>query len=720
MANATITASVAEQTVQENNDAVVTFHLSSALTSSTTVKVSVNPQGGATTADYGTLYYHMGTGVGGWLPAPNDGVITINAGFNDFQLKTNITNDTITEGYDSLAFTVAQTASSVGIADSWWVPSLVNLLDAVGTGAAATPRSIAAGATTAGVEGSATRAEATFTMSNSGGTYANNEVRVSMYGLGGAAAADYTGNLQYKLAGGSWGDVPAGGLITIPNTHTSFQLGILIATDSLTETSEAISFNVAQTTSSVGLVNSWWVPNTVNLQDAPGTGAAALLRTITADAPTATAVEGSATPAIATFSVSYDPTDVVVDTADYASTQVRVNMYGLGGAAAADYTGVFNYRIGTGGAWSSVPANGLITIQSTATQFQLSQAIVTDSLSEASEGISFNVAQTTSSIGLVDSWWVPSTVNIQDAQGTGAMALPRTITTTSPTITGMEGSTATATFSVLYDPTDVVVDTADYASTQVRVSMYGLGGATPSDYLTGDLLWHIGTTPGGWSTVPGNGLITIPSTATLFQLAMEIKTDTIAETSEGIAFNVAQTTSSIGLVDSWFVQRTVDLADVTSIYTTVTGAIGPDHFTATGNPDMFVIPHGTSKAFADGATGLPGIAGDTGAFNSGELFDTITGFTAGTDKIDLTNTVTSLVVKGTAATEEALLTALNAPGFNVFLGAGVVGYYTVTPAGWPANVYFLVDANGDNGWYPGVDTFIKIVGGGSVTTADFV
>jgi hypothetical protein len=612
---------------------------------------------------------------------------------------------------------VAQTASSVGIADSWWVPSLVNLLDAVGTGAAATPRSIAAGGTTAGVEGSATRAEATFTMSNSGATYANNEVRVSMYGLGGAAAADYTGNLQYKLVGGSWGDVPAGGLITIPNTHTSFQLGILIATDSLTETTEGISFNVAQTTSSVGLVNSWWVPNTVNLQDAPGTGAAALLRTITADAPTATAVEGSATPAIATFSVLYDPTDAVVDTADYASTQVRVSMYGLGGAAAADYTGVFNYQIGTGGAWSSVPANGLITIPNTATKFQLSQAIVTDSLTEASEGISFNVAQTTSSIGLVDSWWVPSTVNIQDAQGTGAMALPRTITTTSPTITGMEGATATATFSVLYDPTDAVVDTADYASTQVRVSMYGLGGATPSDYLTGDLLWHIGNTPGGWSTVPGNGLITIPNTATLFQLAMEIKTDAIAETSEGIAFNVAQTTSSIGLVDSWFVQRTVDLADVTSIYTTVTGAIGPDHFTATGNPDMFVIPHGTSKASADGVTGA--ISGDPAAFISGEGFDTITGFLVGTDKIDLTNTVTTVTNLGSAATEEALIAALTAPGFNVFLGAGVVGTYTVTPAGWPANVYLLVDANGDNGWYPGVDTFIKVVGA-TLTPADFV
>lgn len=710
MANATITATVAEQTVQENNDALVTFHLSSALTSSTTVKVSVNPQGGATTADYGTLYYHMGTGVGGWLTAPNDGVITINAGFNDFQLKTNITNDTITEGYDSLAFTVAQTTSSVGLENSWWVPSLVNLLDAVGTGAAATPRSIAAGATTPGVEGSPTRAEATFNLSGSGAAYANTEVRVSMYGLGGATAADYPGNLQVRF-GGSWADV-VGGLITVPGNAASFQLGILIATDSLTEATEGISFNVAQTTSSVGLVNSWWVPNTVNLQDAQGTGAAASPRTITADA-TATAIEGSTTPAIATFTVSGG------NTANFADTQVKVSMYGLGGAAAADYTGVFNYQIGTGGAWSSVPADGLITIPSTATQFQLSQAIVTDSLSETSEGISFNVAQTTSSIGLVDSWWVPSTVNIQDAQGTGAMALPRTITTTSPTITGMEGATATATFSVLYDPTDVVVDTADYASTQVRVSMYGLGGATPSDYLTGDLLWHIGTTPGGWSTVPGNGLITIPSTATLFQLAMEIKTDAIAETSEGIAFNVAQTTSSIGLVDSWFVQRTVDLADVTSIYTTVTGAIGPDHFTGnTSIPDMFVIPHGTSTAAADGATGLLG--GDYPYFTSGGNFDQIDSFTHGSDRIDLPITVSSIANLGTVSDELALIALLQATS-PAGVTYGTIGVYT--GSGTHSNIlYYVADTNNNGQWDVASDTFIKIVGipAGALTTTDFV
>lgn len=710
MANATITAS-ATGTAQESNDALVTFTLSSALTSSTTVKATLTPQGGTVAGDYSGFQYHMGTGVGGWLTVPVDGMITLNAGFTSFQLKTSILYDTITEGYDSLAFTVAQTASSVGLENSWWVPSLVSLTDAVGTGTTALTRSISAGTTTNGVEGGA-MAAATFAMSGSGSTYASTEVRVTMNGLGGATLADYNGGLQYNIGAG-WANV-VGDLITVPATVASFQLGIAIATDSLTESTEGISFSAAQTAASVGLVNSWWVPSTVNILDAQGTGAVALPRTITANAPTATAVEGSTAPATATFTVSGG------GTADYANTQVRVSMYGLGGATAVDYGGVFSYKL-QGVDQGSVPATGLITIPSSTTTLDLYIAIATDTLTEASEGISFNLAQTTSSLGLVDSWWVPSTVNLQDARGTGAMAFSRTITTSSPTTVGMEGSTvpATATFAVSYDPTDVVVETADYASSQVRVSMYGLGGAAPVDY-TGDFQYRIGTS-GTWVTVPGNGLITIPNTATAFQLSMLVATDTVSETGEAISFNVAQTTSSLGLVDSWWVPKTVDLADVTSVYTTVTGSVGPDHFTATANPDMFVIPHGTSKAMADGATGL--IAGDIAAFISGESFDTITGFTAGTDKIDLPITVTSLsavTIPGTPLNEEALIAALSVPAFTFALASGVVGTYSVSPGGPPANVYFFADTSGDGWWTPGLDTFVKIIGGVSVTTADFV
>ena len=701
MANATITATVAEQTVQENNDAIVRFHLSSALTSSTTVKVSVNPQGGATTADYGPLFYHMGILPGGWLTAPSDGVITINAGFTDFELKTNITNDTITEGYDSLAFTVAQTASSVGIADSWWVPSLVNLLDAVGTGAAALPRTITAGTPTPAAEGS--RAEAPFVLNHAGTGYADTQVRVSMYGLGGATAADYTtGTLLYKVGTGGWSPV-VGGLITVLGTDNSFSLGMEIKTDSLTESTEGIAFNVAQTTSSIGLVDSWWVQSTVDLQDAQGTGAKALLRTITANTPTVPGIEGSTAPATATFLVSGG------NTADYANTQVKVSMYGLGGAAAADYSGVFSYKI-MGADRGSVPADGLITINSSDTSFELYRAIATDSLSEASEGIAFNVAQTTSSIGLVDSWWVQSTVDLQDARGTGAVAATRKITANTPTAPGIEGSTpATATFLVSGGNTD------DYANTTVKVSMYGLGGATAADY-NGVFSYKIGTVDMG--SVPADGLIAINSTDTAFTLYMAIKSDTIAETSEGIAFNVAQTTSSIGLVDSWFVQSIVDLADATSIYTTVTGAIGPDLFAATNNPDMFVIPHGTSKAAADGVTGL--VSGDPDAFKSGQSFDTITGFAAGTDRIDLPATVTvnTITPEGWAASEEALIAALNSAA-PLALGPNEIGTYAIV--GHANILYVIVDTDRDGVWTATDDTFIKLVGTvGALSAADFV
>ena len=726
MANATITATVAEQTVQENNDAIVTFHLSSALTSSTTVKVSVNPQGGATTDDYGTLYYHMGTGVGGWLLAPNDGVITINAGFNDFQLKTNITNDTITEGYDSLAFTVAQTTSSVGIADSWWVPSLVNLQDAVGTGTAALHRSITAFSATTGVEGavdwtaSGTPAIATYHISGAGGSgYSATDVRVSLYGVGGAVPTDFSGFMYRMGTSGPWLPATNNGTIQIANTATAFQLASYAELDSNAETGEAISFNVAQTTSSVGLVDSWWVPNIVSLQDAPGTGTAASPRTITAGTPI-TGTEGNVdwagtpTPAIATFIVSGG------GSADYAlTTDVRVSMYGLSGAIPSDYSG-FKYHMGTGaGGWLDVPVTGLIPIGRGDTVFQLASQPTTDSISETGEALSFTVAQTTSSVGLSNSWWVQSTVDLQDARGTGAVAFPRTITATSTT-PGTEGDVdwttaashpAIATFHVTGGITP------DYAlSTEVRVSMYGTGGAIPSDYF--GFMYRMGTS-GPWLPATNNGTIQIGRGDTDFQLASYPTTDSTVETGEGISFTVAQTTSSIGLINSWWVQGTADILDAAAAYAVVTGAIGPDHFTGTGSADKFVIPVGSSKTFSDGATGMNG---SDVVFTSGEGFDRITNFTPGTDKIDLpatgANTVFafSTTAVGSALTEYDLIT-IGLASLNVALPANEIGRYTVTNS---AYVYFLVNTSGNGVWTAADDMLIKIVGGAGVLATDFV
>ena len=438
MTNATITALTPVSTVLESNDAIVTYQLSSALESFTTVKATVTPQGGATAADYGALYYHMGsTPTDLWLAVPTSGtgkdLITLNAGFTEFQLKVFVNYDTTTEPYDAIAFTVARTTSSAGLDDnSWWVPSLVNLQDATGTGTAILPRTITADPThllnVTGVEGGVV-ARANFHVSYDGPNdtttnYSAAVVNVSMYGVGGATPADYANGsvLMYHFGtgGDAWSPV-VNGSISIPNTETSFELSRAIKpNDGLSETGEGISFNVARTTNSVGLSDeSWWVPNVVDIQDAAGTGASAYPRTITATSATPgteSAVDWVVTspaskPAIATYHVSYDGAGN--PSSDYADTTVHVNMYGLGGATPADWSG-FMYRVGTSGAWTAV-TSATIPINHTTTDFQLASYPVTDNTTETGEQISFNVAQTTSSVGIVESWSVQISVDLLDA-----------------------------------------------------------------------------------------------------------------------------------------------------------------------------------------------------------------------------------------------------------------------------------------------------------------
>jgi hypothetical protein len=365
------------------------------------------------------------------------------------------------------------------------------------------------------------------------------------------------------------------------------------------------------------------------------------------------------------------------------------------------------------GGWLSVPNDGVITINAGFSSFQLKVNVTNDTFAEGYDSLAFTVAQTANSVGLEDSWWVPSLVNLLDAVGTGTAALPRTITA-GATTPGLEGSTTPATAT--YNITGGGGAGSGYASTQVRVSLYGLGGAVPGDYST--FSYRMGTS-GSWLSATNNGLITIDSTATTFQLSALAVSDNNAETGEGISFNVAQTTSSIGLVDSWWVQSTVDLQDVAAVYTIRTGSIGPDHFTALGAQERFVIPAGTSLAFANGATGALG--GDASVFLSGESFDTITNYAVGMDQIDLPITVNLIGTPTTPwATEEALIAAAQATGVGAF-GTDQV-YIHVIAGTVPLAQYLFVDNNGNGNWDPATDTMIKLVGvtGGTLTTADFV
>ncbi len=665
------------------------------------VKLSVTTGlGGSSTADYTALYYDYG---GGPVAFTNNDVITIPSSVSSFSLSASLLSDGLAETGEQLLFTVSQTANSIGLVNSWAVQNIVDLKDPANAGVNVFTRTITPGTVQAGVEGTGTTtpAMATYAMSYGavGGGYATDVVKVGILtGLGGSSAADYE-NFEYNVGAGWVLASSTNFLATIAAVSTAqLQLRAQVKTDLIAEASEQLVFTVSQTATGPSLTNSWWVPSTVDLKDASGTGANAIPRTITVR-DTVTGVEG-VTPARANYNL-VDPT-----AGSHADGVVRVGVVGMGGASAADYVNgnltTFEYSINDGGNWTSVNPDGLVTILASAASFALRVDVKSDVISESSEQLMFTVANTGTGSGIADSWWVPNIVNLQDEQGTGAVALPRTITAGTPT-TGMEGSAipASATFNVLYDPTDVAVDPNDYANTQVHVGMYGAGGAGAADYENSNLLWHVGTAPGGWSTVPSDGLITIPKTATTFQLAREIKTDSIAETGEGITFTVSQTAASIGLVDSWWVASTADLADVAAVYTVLTGATGADIFTPTAGREMFVIAAGKSLAQAG-------------------LFDTInggiaTGLTSG-DLISVGATVGTIAAfPGGSYDEGTFLTAVAGGNTSVAPSMSMaVGYETIG-----SDLYLVINnGSGSTGFFDSSDTLIKIVGAGAYTPDD--
>ena len=127
-----ITASTpAASVATEGSAAIASYHLSGTLGASTDINASVEGWG-ATSADFGALYYRSGdvNSTEAWTEVTG-GKVNLASGINDFQLKVDVTSDTQVELYESLAFIVGHTASSTAITNSWYVPIEIGLVDAV-------------------------------------------------------------------------------------------------------------------------------------------------------------------------------------------------------------------------------------------------------------------------------------------------------------------------------------------------------------------------------------------------------------------------------------------------------------------------------------------------------------------------------------------------------------------------------------------------------------
>lgn len=512
-------------------------------------------------------------------------------------------------------------------------------------------------------------------------------VSASIIYLGSSSADITAGSFQYSMDNAIWQNV-VGNSITINTGFPSFWLRVGLESDAFLEPFDALTFVVSQTYQSVGLADSWYVPYTFDITD---TTAAPAVITL-AGAATADVNEGA--PATAAFNISGGPLTV--------ATQINAQMTFVG-TRTADFTGPMTITTVGGAPLVNVDVtalNGLVTLPVGTTSFILSRPTNDDGITEYFESVIISVAQTSLNGGLTDSWYVAKTLNLIDNAGAPAVSVTAVAPgapmmggwTPPATDTALEGGYAAALFHLSTAITVVGGDKLDGRIIGVGAAY----GAVTGDYSNFTVETYNGV---AWSAAPGagtamdsHGHITLPVGTTDFRLSALLTLDNKPEFSESLIFAVNQTANSKHLADSWWVQSTVQIADVSTTATTFTGGAGSDHFTATNAVnDIFVVPVNTSPAqtgYFDWITGL----------QSGDMIDIQGGRTGGSGQSG--GAFTSLA--------NALITA-NAAGQY-----GDVFWFT---AG--GDTYLLADTNGPDSpgsQFTATDTFIMLVGFTGITS----
>ena len=413
--------------------AIATFKLSTPLTSYTAVDlavIDVSATYGDTNVDgvdYYGLQYRMGTtddwggdANAGWVNVPGgSGSIGINAGWGYFQVRAAIANDHVRELKESFIFTVSQNSDSVGLTNSWYVASTVKITDNTPTLikiTAAADNAVAAAGNPLikSTFNEGQQAYGIFNLSHAlDTTYGDAVVTARVIDLGTTptgANADY-GTVYYEAYAGANG---TGGLlggagsftggtaqITLPNNTLSFKVYTATTANAATiEPTEYMSFAVSQNYDSTTLTGSWYVQKTVSILD---TSTPAVLSVITADAGNAATVNEGST-ATATFDVW-----PAIPAGPGADVYVRIT--GVGNTP-DDYSALTCTAVGGG---PLTITNGVVHLPAGNTGFILSTDVAPDNVVQNYESLIFSVSQKPAVIPvLTDSWWVSSTIAVQD------------------------------------------------------------------------------------------------------------------------------------------------------------------------------------------------------------------------------------------------------------------------------------------------------------------
>lgn len=222
------------------------------------------------------------------------------------------------------------------------------------------------------------------------------------------------------------------------------------------------------------------------------------------------------------------------------------------GASAADITGnlYVAYSSGSGYSADAQVTGGVISVPSGTTSIRLSTNLATDALTETSESLVFTV-QPSAVIPFSATTAVNVTIGITDQAGGGGGASTISVIAGSSVV---EGNYAIATY---------LVSPATSAAATVVATVAGDSGATEADItrpLEIQFSSNGGASYGVYATVPGNGVVTVPSNTNRIRMRVMTVSDGITETNETARFVLAQSAEGV-FTNSWYVDQAIGITD---------------------------------------------------------------------------------------------------------------------------------------------------------------
>ena len=416
----------------------------------------------------------------------------------------------------------------------------------------------------------------------------------------------------------------AGDTFVLNAGYTSFQLRTFVNTDKVQEFGDSVTFAVSQLSTSVGLDNSWYVANTINIKEPTVTPVKIELAT-----PGKTLVNGvyetkvdEGHAAVAIFNLTGSGSNGILANpySTDGKTYVDVSVAGSGATPDAGSTlndfGKLCYRTATdtnsfttenlnsagnglkvgssASDWTLVPTGleahaGQIGLVPGTKAFELGVFVNIDGKTEYHEAVTFAASQTADSNTIQDSWWVSGTVNLMDPGSDGsaypitpvAIELDAANKTSQAGVPGAntntdEGHDAIAKFNFIdgnHGATSLGgLSTNSFDNTWLNVSVTGVGAipytTSIAPYDFGDLQYKASGSA-SWGYVPTSGdhkgQISLAKDTTSFELKVTTHTDNITEYGSAVTFAVSQTADSNTLKDSWWVSGTVNINDPGSV-----------------------------------------------------------------------------------------------------------------------------------------------------------